>query len=135
MTTPTVFARHKHCVTKELAIGFLTNRNSEIGLIRQVQNISGATGFVCDSLIRPSRYYAAYHANFCWFKAGCGKTVLAYVNRWSLKVSYWIYVLNKVLGDMSLIICKRPFQLETIQSLSTISLTPLIRSHYVRLRS
>lgn len=58
MTTPSVFARHKHYVTKELAVGFLINRISEVGLIRQIQNISGATGFVCDSLIRPSRYYA-----------------------------------------------------------------------------
>ena len=51
MTTPSVSARHKHCVTKELAIGFLINRNSEVGLTRHIQNISGATGFVCDSLL------------------------------------------------------------------------------------
>jgi hypothetical protein len=87
MTILSVFARHTHCVARELATGFSTDRNSEVGLIRQIQNISGATGFVCDSLIRPSRYYAAYHADFCWFKAGCGKTVLMYENRWSLRIS------------------------------------------------
>jgi hypothetical protein len=53
MTILSVFARHKHCVAKELAIGFSTDRNSEVGLIRQIQNISGATGFVCDPLLDP----------------------------------------------------------------------------------
>jgi hypothetical protein len=62
-----------------------TDRNSEVGLIRQIQAISGAMGFVCSSLVQPSRYYAKYHADFCWFKAGCGKTVLTYETRLSLR--------------------------------------------------
>jgi hypothetical protein len=37
----------------ELAIGFSTDQNSKIGLARMIQNISGATEFVRDSLIKP----------------------------------------------------------------------------------
>ena len=51
MTTPSVSARHKHYVAKELAIGFSIDRNSRVGLVRQIQAISGAMGFVCDSPI------------------------------------------------------------------------------------
>jgi hypothetical protein len=78
MTTPPTSAMHEPYVAKELAIGFLTDQNSEIGLTRKIQNISGVTGFVCGSLLSTVVTILYTILTFYWFKAGCGKTVLMY---------------------------------------------------------
>ena len=78
MTTPPTSAMQETYVAKELAFGFSKGRNSEIGLTRKIQNISGATGFVCGSLSKPVVTILYTMLTFYWFKAGCGKTVLMY---------------------------------------------------------
>jgi hypothetical protein len=78
MTTPSVSARRKHYVAKEPAIGSLVDQNSEVGLIRQIQSIFGAMGFVSYSIIECGCHFAKNHTDFCLFKAGCGKTILMY---------------------------------------------------------
>jgi hypothetical protein len=57
MTILPVSAKRKHFVMKEPATGFLIETNSGVGLNKQTQNISGATGFVCNLLLSSNSYY------------------------------------------------------------------------------
>jgi hypothetical protein len=68
MTTRLVSAKRKLVVTKELASGLSTKRNSWVGLNKQTQNISGAMGFVRCFLLNPHKYYNSYHTYFCSIK-------------------------------------------------------------------
>jgi hypothetical protein len=57
-------------------------------------------GFVCDSLIKLGCYFAIYYTDFCWFKAGCGKTVLMYETQLALRNLIVDLYSKQILGHM-----------------------------------
>ena len=66
---------HEHHAVKEPAFGSLSARNLKNGLIKNPQPVFRVTESVRTIPIQ-ALFLQYLLANYCWNKAGCGKTVL-----------------------------------------------------------